>query len=142
MGTGNLGRVFLAIRTGGRGDVTNTHILWRQKIGATNCSPVLVGDYLYFFSGRACCLRADTGAIVFQEPLAGLGMEYPSPVAADGKIYLVTRGGNGYVLAARDRLEVLAKNDLGDTSGFVASPAISRGQLFVRSNEYLYCIGP
>jgi outer membrane protein assembly factor BamB len=141
MGTGNLGRVFLAVRAGGRGDVTKTHLLWRQKIGATNCSPILVGDYLYFFSMRACCLRADTGAIVFQEPLAGLGPEYPSPVAADGRIYLVTRRGNGYVLAAKDRLEVLANNDLGDTSGFVASPAISRGHLFIRSNEYLYCIG-
>jgi outer membrane protein assembly factor BamB len=141
MGTGTLGRVFLAVRAGGRGDVTQTHVLWRQKIGATNCSPVLVGDYLYFFSGRACCLRADTGAIVFQEPLAGLGMEYPSPVAADGKIYLVTRSGKGYVLAAKDRLEVLANNELGDTSGFVASPAISGGHLFIRSNEYLYCIG-
>src|SRR5262249_50993885 len=55
MGAGTRGRVFLAVRAGGRGDVTDTHVLWRQKIGAGYCSPVLVGDYLYFFSGLACC---------------------------------------------------------------------------------------
>jgi outer membrane protein assembly factor BamB len=141
MGAGKAGRLFQAVRAGGRGDVTKSHIVWKQKVGASFCSPVLVGDRLYLFSGRACCLRADTGAIVFQERLDGLGTEYASPVAADGKIYLFTRDGRGHVLAAKDRLEELAVQDLGEPGGFTASPAISHGQLLVRSNRYLYCFG-
>jgi hypothetical protein len=141
MGAANTGRFFLAVRAGGRGDVTKTHVVWRQKVGASFSSAVLVGDHLYFFSGMAHCLRADTGEVLFQERLAGLGQEYSSPVAADGKIYLFTRRGDGHVLAAKGKLESLAKNDLGETGGFIASPAVSGGQLFVRSSEFLYCLG-
>jgi hypothetical protein len=140
MGAGHNGRSFMAVRAGGQGDITKTHVVWRQKIGASYCSPILVGEHLYFFSGQACCLRADDGQIVFQERLAELGTEYGSPVAADGKIYLFTRRGVAHVLAASGRFEPLAKNDLGDRTGFTASPAISHGQLFVRSNQYLYCL--
>jgi outer membrane protein assembly factor BamB len=142
MGADFNGRSFLAVRAGGRGDVAKTHVVWKQeKIGASYCSPILVGDYLYYASGQFCCLRADTGQIVFQERLAGLGQEYSSPVAAEGRIYLFTRKGTGHVLGARGKFEPLAANDLGDASGFTASPAISRGQILVRSNEYLYCLG-
>ena len=140
MGAGAKGRLCLAARAGGRGDVTKTHVVWRQKVGASFTSPVLAGGRLYFFSGMAHCLKADTGEVVFQERLTGLGSEYSSPVAADGKIYLFTRRGTGHVLAAKDRLEVLASNDFG-AGGFTASPAVSRGQIFVRSNEFLYCLG-
>jgi outer membrane protein assembly factor BamB len=141
MGAGKQGRVFLAVRTGGKGDVTQTHVLWKQKVGASYCSPVLAGDYLYFFSGQAHCLRADTGEIVFQQRLADVGPEYSSPVVADGRIYLFTRRGTGLVLAVGGHLQVLAKNSLGDQAGFTTSPAVCRGQIFIRSNEYLYCLG-
>jgi outer membrane protein assembly factor BamB len=136
------GRTVMAVRAGGRGDVTKTHIVWKQdKIGASYCSLVLAGEHLYYANGQFCCLRADTGQIVFQERLAGLGAEYSSPVAADGKLYLFTRTGRGHVLAASGKFEPLANNDLGDPSGFSASPAIDRGQILIRSNEYLYCLG-
>jgi outer membrane protein assembly factor BamB len=142
MGAGFGARLFTAIRSGGRGDVTKTHVLWQQKVGAAYCSPILVGEYLYYFSGgQAVCLRAATGEIVFRDRLSGVGQEYASPVAADGKIYLFTRSGVAHVLAAKDRLESLARNDLGDDGSFVASPAISDGQLLVRTHQYLYCIG-
>jgi outer membrane protein assembly factor BamB len=141
MGAGKQGRVFQAVRTGGTGDVTQTHMVWKQKVGASYCSPVLAGDYLYFFSGQAHCLRADTGEVVFQQRLADVGQEYSSPVAASGRIYLFTRRGTGLVLAVADHLKVLATNRLGDEAGFTASPAIGRGQIFIRSNEYLYCLG-
>jgi outer membrane protein assembly factor BamB len=92
-------------------------------------------------SGQFCCLRADTGQIVFQERLAGLGQEYSSPVVADGKIYAFTRQGAAHVLVASGKFQPIAHNDLGDASGFTASPAISGGRLFIRSNEYVYCLG-
>jgi outer membrane protein assembly factor BamB len=141
MGAGSEGRMFLAVRVGGKGDVTKSHVLWRQKVGASYTSPVLVGEHFYFFSAFAYCLKADTGEVVFQERLPGLGPEYASPVVADGKIYLFTRGRKGFVLASKGKLEVLATNDLGDEHGFIASPAVSGGRLFVRTNAYLYCLG-
>lgn len=142
MGAGFDSRWVLAVRPGGKDDVTDSHVVWKQlKAGASYCSPLLLGDRLYYFSGVAGCLKLDTGAIVFQERLASLGTEYSSPVAADGKIYLFTRRKGAYVLAAGDKPEVVAENNLGDPSDFVASPAVSHGQLFVRSQQYLYCIG-
>jgi outer membrane protein assembly factor BamB len=143
MGGGFNDRLFLAVRAGGRGDVTQTHVVWKQtKVGASNCSPVLACDHLIFFSGQATCLRADTGEVVYQERLAGLGAEYASPVVvADGKLFLFTRRGAGHVLAAGPRFEELGRIDLAGTTGFTASPAVSHGQLFVRDREHLYCLG-
>jgi outer membrane protein assembly factor BamB len=142
MGGGFGEHLVQAVRAGGRGDVTGSHVVWKQtKVGASNCSPVLVGPHLYLYSGQACCLRADTGEVVYQERLAGLGPEYASPVVADGKLFLFTRRGSGHVLATGPRFEQLARIDLGATGGFTASPAVSHGQLFVRSGDHLYCLG-
>jgi hypothetical protein len=66
---------------------------------------------------------------------------YGSPILAGDKILVFTRYQGAYVLSADDKLEVLAHNQLGDDSAFNASPALVDGQLFIRSNEYLYCIG-
>ena len=70
----------------------------------------------------------------------GRGADYSSPVAADGKIYYVTGNGEVHVLKAADELESLAVNALG-TEGetFAATPAISDGALFIRSNRHLWC---
>ena len=71
----------------------------------------------------------------------GIG-NYSSPVIADGKIYQFTRDGTCYVLTAKPTYELLATNRFeSDPSGFNATPALSNGQMFVRSNQYLYCIG-
>ncbi len=60
---------------------------------------------------------------------------------ADARIYVVTRSGLTYVLAAKSEFEVLAKNQFGaDGSGFCATPAVSRGDIFIRSNKHLYCV--
>jgi outer membrane protein assembly factor BamB len=134
-------RQAMAVRAGGRGDVSQTHMVWRQKAGATLCSPVLYGEYLYWVSGQVWCLRADTGAVVYQQRLYETRNEYGSPVAADGKLFAFTRRHGTYVLAAGPRFEQLAHNELGDDSPFGSTPAVSDGHFFTRSNEYLYCIG-
>ncbi len=141
MGAGSGGNVTMAIRAGGRGDVTKTHVLWKAKTGANHCSPILVGDYLYYVSGQVWCLRADTGQIVHQERLYRSNQEYVSPVAADGKLFAFTRRNGTFVLRATEKPEKLAHNELGDASDFNASPAVAGGRFFVRSNEYLYCLG-
>lgn len=135
------GKLTMAIRPGGKGDVTKTHIVWKQeKVGANHCSPLLLGDRLCWFSTTAVAVSAKDGSILQQKRLEGLFNLYSSPITAGDKIALFTRNGVGYVLRAKD-LEVLAENDLGDASGINASPALSKGQLFIRSNRYLYCIG-
>lgn len=141
MGSGFGESRILAIKAGGRGDVTKTHVVWTQKGGAGNTSPLVVGDYLYWIGANAGCVKADTGEPVFRQRLFGGGRDYGSPVAADGKIYFFSRYDGAYVLAVGPKLEQLAHNQLGDKSQFNASPAISSGQIFIRSDEALYCIG-
>ena len=138
----NFGRkAVAAIRAGGRGDVTKTHVLWtNSKVGASYCSPLLIGEHLYFFSGQATCLNRKTGEVITQNRLDGVTGLYSSPIVADGKIYLFTRDQGAYVLAADPKLTVLAHNILGDTSTINASPAASGGDLFIRSQTYLYCL--
>jgi outer membrane protein assembly factor BamB len=70
------------------------------------------------------------------------GQDYSSPVAGDGKIYYVTRGGDIHVIKAGDAFESLAVNRVtSEPEDFSASPAIADGQLYIRSSKHLYCIG-
>jgi hypothetical protein len=131
----------VAIRAGGKGDISKTHVLWRQKGGVNITSPVVAGDYLWWVTGTVCCLNAKSGDIVYQERLYDAAMEYVSPVVADGKVYVLTRKSGLFVLSANGKFEKLAHNDLEDASIFNGSPAASDGQIFLRSNAYLYCIG-
>src|SRR5262245_14012099 len=134
----------VAVKAGGRGDVTKTHRLWTKNFGATVPSPVLADGHLYWVNNRgmALCLKADTGEVVYQERLPGAGLAYASPLAAGGKLYAVTRQGGTYVLAAKPKFELLARNQFGDDkSTWNASPAVDRGQLLLRSDQYLYCLG-
>jgi outer membrane protein assembly factor BamB len=107
-GSGVEGAATMAVRAGGRGDVTKTHVLWKQKEGVGICSPVLDGDYLYWVSGRACCLNARTGEVVFRERLYQARQEYASAVAAGGKLFAFTRRNGAFVLAGNGRFERLA----------------------------------
>jgi outer membrane protein assembly factor BamB len=142
MNQGQGEKEFLAVRGGGRGDVTKTHVVWSQpKAGASYTSPLLAGDRLFVFGGGAVALRVKDGEIVGKRNLEGLRSLYGSPILAGDRILLFTRSNGAYVLSADDKLEVLAHNHLGDDSDFNASPALVGGQIFMRSNEYLYCIG-
>ncbi|TWU28946.1 outer membrane protein assembly factor BamB family protein [Novipirellula artificiosorum] len=132
----------IAIRAGGRGDVTETHRLWEAKAGANVVSPVIHDGHLYWVSDRnniAYCVRMDDGEVVYAERFRG--QPYASPLVGDGKLYIVTRSGGTYVLAAKPEFEQLAHNELEDRSTFNASPIVDGGKLFLRSDKYLYCIG-
>ncbi len=132
----------IAVRAGGRGDVTDSHRLWEARAGANVCSPVVHDGHLYWVSDRnttAYCLRLADGEIVYQERFRS--QPYASALAADGKLYIVTRNGGTYVLAAKPEFEQLAFNELDDRSTFNATPIVSDGQLFLRSDRYLYGIG-
>jgi outer membrane protein assembly factor BamB len=132
----------LAVKAGGRGDVTSSHVLWKAKAGASNCSPVLSGDQLCFVDGTVTALNLADGKTAFKERLYSGKNEYVSAVAAADKVYALTRNDGLFVLSGGSKFEKLGHLDFtGDTSVFNASPAISDGRLYLRSNEYLYCIG-
>jgi outer membrane protein assembly factor BamB len=142
MGAANAGgRTLMAVRAAGKGDVSKTHVVWKKKLGANHCSLLLYRDLLWWISGQVYCVRPDTGQLVFQERLYPTRQEYVSPVAAEGRIYAFTRYNGAFVLTAQGKFEQLAHNNLGDDSAFNASPALSNGHIFVRSNRFLYCIG-
>lgn len=132
----------IAVRAGGRGDVTESHRLWEAKAGSNVCSPIIHDGHLYWVSDRnrvAYCVKLSDGEIVYQERFPD--QPYASATAGDGKIYIVTRRGGTYVLAASPEYEQLAHNRLEDSSTFNASPVISNGRLLLRSDRFLYCIG-
>lgn len=134
----------LAVRAGGRGDVTRTHRAWLIRKTSNVSSPIIHNGHLYWMHdslGVAYCADAKTGKLIYEERIPQAGQVYASPVLADGKLFYVTRNGRTFVLPAQPRFEVVAVNDLADRSTFNASPAVADGKLFLRSDRFLYCIG-
>lgn len=134
----------VAVRVGGRDDVTKTHTLWRKNFGSYVTSPVLLGDFLYWVSdkGIAYCARTADGEQVYQQRLSDAGQLYSSVVIANGRLFAVSREKGTYVYAAKPEFESVARNSLDDDAGTCnATPAFSDGQMFLRSDRYLYCIG-
>ncbi|MGB7218289.1 MAG: PQQ-binding-like beta-propeller repeat protein [Vicinamibacterales bacterium] len=131
---------FMAVRPGGKGDVSRSHVVWRVPSGAPYVSSLVHYEGLIYMVGDVGVLTvtdARTGARVFQERIGGVYTA--SPVAADGKIYLVSEDGTTIVLAAGRTPRVLARNTLDARQ--LASPAISGGRLFIRSDTAVYAIG-
>lgn len=130
----------LAVRLGGAGDVTATHVAWRSSRGAPlTPSPVLAGDELYFVTdtGVASCVDARTGRLLWQQRLNGNFSA--SPVVADGRIYFQSEEGETTVLAAGPVFRRLALNPLD--GAMLASLAIADGSIFIRTGTHLYRIG-
>jgi outer membrane protein assembly factor BamB len=177
--TGPRGGGTMAVRAGGEGDVTKTHVLWRGKQRSRIGTPVVDGGRIYWFSNRtAQCIDAVTGKQIYQTRLGGAaplpgpgavgqpgptapgpgsgrkpggplsarlaalrGQDYSSPVLANGKIYFISRRGETYVYATGPEFKLLGQNRFASDHGdFSSTPAISDGQLFIRSSKYLYCV--
>jgi outer membrane protein assembly factor BamB len=131
----------LAFRAGGRGDVTTSHLLWSSQSGPDVPTPVTDGKYFYIVhdKGIVWCLDAKTGKEVYGPVRLKPGTYSASPVLADGKIYVTNEDGLTSVFKAGPQFEVLAENPLEDYC--LSSPAISDGQIFLRTTGALYCIG-
>jgi outer membrane protein assembly factor BamB len=130
----------LAIRAGGRGDVTPTHVRWRMPSGASYVPSILHYQGLIYMTnevGVVTCAEAATGQQVWRGRLDGVF--FASPVAGDGKVYLASETGETFVLLAGRKQEVLARNRLDER--FLASPAISGGKIFLRGDGVLFAIG-
>jgi outer membrane protein assembly factor BamB len=133
----------MAIRPDGSGNVTKTHVAWHEKASAVKAayvpSPVACDKYFYVVSdkGPLSCFEAATGKRLFMEEL---GRHHSgSPVVADGRLYLTDDDGITYVLKAGPTFEVLSRNPLGEPC--YSSPAIAGGQIFIRTDGHVFCIG-
>jgi hypothetical protein len=162
-----------AVRAGGKGDVTKTHVVWSQRVQGGIGTPVLYDGRIYFVNGGvANCIDAKNGERVYQQRLAGGGaggsgggtrpraggggfggggfggggfgrggQDYASPILADGKLFATTRNGTVHVFKAGAKFESLGQNHFaGDDGPFNATPAASGGDMFIRSNKFLYCV--
>jgi outer membrane protein assembly factor BamB len=135
--TGYWNPSLLAIRLGGTGDVTDSHLAFSIRRGVPhNPSPLVVDGRLYLVSdlGVLTCADAKSGDEIWRERLSGNFSA--SPTAADGKIYLVAEDATTYVLARGDRFELLATNRLEGQS--LASPAFVDGAIYFRTDTHLY----
>ena len=133
-------RHILAIRPDGRGDVTDTHIAWRARRGAAYVpSPIVVGPYFLLVadSGIASCFQATDGKRLWMERLGG--GHSASAVSANGLVYFVSDKGTTTVLRPGPEFTVVARNEIDEPIS--ASPAISQGNLYLRMEKHLYCIG-
>jgi outer membrane protein assembly factor BamB len=132
-------QVLLAIRPDGSGDVTATHIAWRDTKGAPYVPSLLVaGDYLLSVNngGTAFCYEAATGKVLWREKL---GRHHASPVFAGGLVYFINDNGRINVVKPGPQFERVAQYELGESC--YASPALSDGQVFLRGFEHLFCFG-
>ena len=132
---------FVAIRAGGNGDITATHRAWTNDQGTDVPTPVTDGKYLYLVrdNGGLLCLDAKTGAEIYSPQRLKPATYSASPVLADGKLYVTNEDGLTVVVKAGPQFAVLAENTLDGYT--LSSPAISDGQLFMRTASHLYCIG-
>lgn len=135
----------VALRAGGKGDVTDSHVLWTSLDSSYIPSAVEHEGYLYWVDnkGVAHCMKTDSGELIYKEKLdAGGGNSvYASATYADNKLYIPSRTAGTFVLAAKPEFELIACNRINsDQSDFNGSVAISNGRLFLRSNKFLYCI--
>jgi outer membrane protein assembly factor BamB len=130
-----------AIRPGGRGDVTESRVVWKYNRGTSFVpSAIIVGDryYLADDKGFARCWAIPSGKILWRKRFNGKFTA--SPVSADGKLFFVSEVGSTLVLDATSPEYVeLARNDVGEE--VLSSPAISHGCFFLRTSKHLFCIG-
>ena len=134
-------RPMLALKAGGRGDITTSHLLWTFNNGPDVPTPVTDGKYLYVVNDRGVTFNLDakTGEVIWGPKRIAAGTYSSSPVLADGKVYITNEDWVTTVMKAGAEFGVIAENDL--ESYTLSSVAVSQGQLFLRNADFLYCIG-
>ena len=134
-------RPLLAFKAGGRGDISTSHLLWSTANGPDVPTPVTDGKYFYIVNDRGImwCLDAKTGTEIYGQQRLKPGTYSGSLVLADDKLYITNEEGLTTVIKAGPKFEVIAENPLNDSC--LSSPAISDGQIFIRTATNLYCIG-
>ena len=131
-------RILVAIKPDGKGDVTKSHVVWQSREGAYYVpSPVSTDNFLFttMTTGKVHCIEAATGKTLWAE---NLGLQYSSPVLANGLVYMPNDNGVITVIKPGAKFEYIAKNSIGEK--MFASPAISNGKIYLRGYQHLFCI--
>ena len=129
----------MAVKLGGKGDVTESNIVWRLKQGAPSSpSPLLIGDELYFVSdkGIASCVNAKTGERYWMERLSSDSNYSASPIFVNGRVLFLAENGLATWVQVGQKFAVLGKNSVPGRT--LATPAFSEGAMFLRTDEHLY----
>jgi outer membrane protein assembly factor BamB len=129
-----------AVKLGGKGDVTTTHIAWEERKGTpTQPSLLYVSPNLYAIhdGGVAHCYNGKTGEVVWEERIGG--NHCASPIVANGKIYFLSEAGETAIIEASPTFKEVARNSINEKCQ--ASIAVSGQRLFIRSEKNLFCIG-
>ena len=133
----------MAIRPGGHGNISTTHVAWKADRGISEMpSPLFYRGRLIFVRDGGLLTSYDPGTgkvLIDRERLGATGQYVASPVAAGGRIYAASVPGKMVILQAGDRLEVLAVNDLKET--ITSTPAVIEGKLYVRTANHLFAFG-
>ncbi|MEO1995914.1 MAG: PQQ-binding-like beta-propeller repeat protein [Planctomycetaceae bacterium] len=134
----------LAVRGGGRGDVTATHVLWKHKTRYTDhiVSPIVINKRMLLIKGGGIgtCFETEAGKQLWgPKRIQNEGGYFASPVYGDGKIFIAGENGNVVVLQEGPELKILARNNMG--ASILGTPAISDGRLFIRTRNALICVG-
>jgi outer membrane protein assembly factor BamB len=134
-------RPLIAYRAGGSGDVTKTHQVWQFQNGPDVPTPTIDAQYLYTINDRgiAYCVDRKTGQEVYGGQRLRPGTYSASPTLADGKLYITSEEGVTTVLKAGPKFEVVAENEMQEY--VLSTIAVSQGNLFLRTDKALYCIG-
>jgi outer membrane protein assembly factor BamB len=132
----------LAVRPGGTGDVTATNVIWKEKTSIPEVpTPIAYQNHVYMIrnGGILTCMDTATGQIIYRGRIGAPGPYFSSPVIAGGRLIVTSGDGVVVELGLGDHLEVLAKNDLGET--IMATPAVVGGVLYVRTASALFAFG-
>jgi outer membrane protein assembly factor BamB len=135
-------RIAMAIKLGGSGDLVDS-VVWKYPKGTAYVpSPILYGEYLYLTTDRGIltCLDARTGEVKYEGGRVPIPATFTaSPIAFDGKILMTSEDGDTFVIKAGPKHEILGTNTVGEP--VYASPAVADGNIFIRGERSLYCIG-
>ncbi len=137
------GKTITAIRLGGSGDVTKSHVLWtKEGLGADVPTPIASDGKVYVSTdgGEIACLDIETGSELWRYEVERNRNKFSSsPILADGKLYLTREDGATFVLQPGEKRQLLASNSLDEFT--VATPVFVDGQILLRTFDHLYCIG-
>jgi outer membrane protein assembly factor BamB len=132
----------LAVKVGGTGDITKDRLWLHPKNAQRVGSGIIVGAHVYILdeNGVPKCYELATGKEVWQVQDRPAGINWGSMVHADGKLYVLTRDGRTFIFNANPKYELIGVNSLGKGQTTNSSPAISDGDIFLRTNQNLWCI--
>lgn len=139
-GSGGGGNYLVAVRLGGSGDVTESHVAYKITQAAPYVpTPLFKGDRLYMWNrgGVVTCVNASDGEVIWRGRVGG--NYYGSPIAIDDRLYCISKGGEVVVISASDEFKILGRTELGEESN--STPAVAGGRLYVRTLGQLISVG-